>query len=156
MYESNQAKSHKTNGDARYHAVVPSTTIRHPYGLKAEVDIEPSHVSPGFPATQTVRIYVDKTCESINGYCRAAAANGWVTFNTQPHWTRFFNPQGGTRSFWTRRSLPPFTCLIALAEGILAPQEKPETVTVRLEASDDSNRPVFGVPDAVFKLAVEY
>lgn len=140
----------------RYYTLVPSRTIRHPYGLKAEIDIEPRNVTPGSPATQTVRIQVDKTCESISGWCHAEASNGWLTFDEQPNWNRFFDPQDGKRSLWTGRSLSPIRCIITLVVGILAPQQEPETVTVRLEARDDSERPVFGEQDAVIKVTIGY
>jgi len=139
----------------RYHAAVPGRTIRHPYGLKAEVDIQPRSVSRSSPATQTVRIQVDKTCESISGWCHASTAKHWVTFDAEPEWDRFFDPQRGTSSLWRKRRLPPITCMIAIAAGIIAPQRDPETVIVQLEARDDSNRAVFGVPKAIILLTVE-
>src|SRR5581483_6836176 len=106
-------------------------------------------------ATQTVRIYVDKTCESITGWCRASAAKNWVTFDSGSRWDRFFDPQEGENSLWRKRRLPVISCVVALVVGTLVPQAEPETVVVRLEASDDSSRSVFGIPDAEINLRVE-
>lgn len=139
----------------RYYAAVPGRTIRHPYGLKAEVDIQPRNIGPHSSATQTIRIQADKTCESIRAWCRASTANGWVTFDTMPRFDRFFDPREGVRSLWRKRNLPPVLCEIELAAGTVVPQQDPETVTVQLEARDDSDRPVFGVPNAVINLIVK-
>jgi hypothetical protein len=65
-----------------------------------------------------------------------------------------FDPTEATGSRWGKRNLPPIECVIALADEAVIPEQGRETVTVKLEASDDSNRPVFGEPSAVINLMV--
>ena len=123
----------------RYHTAVPSRVIFNEYGLRAEVNIDPHSVAQASHATQTVRVQVGKTCESIAGWCHASAANGWVTFDAEPRWDRFLNLADPTKSRWGKWTLGPMVCLIHLAAGIATPQHEPETVTVKLEARDISN-----------------
>lgn len=139
---------------------MPSRTIRHPLGLKAEVDIQPRSVSDRATATQTVRISVDKTSEAVLGRCYADAANAWVTFDDEPRFNHPFDPEVGSRSLFGKRNLPLVTCRIALVTGISIPQPNPETVTVRLEARDPSARTqaLFNPPDldAVIDLMIDW
>lgn len=129
--------------------------ILNPLGLKAEVDIQPRHVGPHSTATQTVRVQVDKTCESIAARCRASSADGWVTFDSEPQWDRVFDPQDGPRPHWRRRSLLTIECVVARASKKLVSGGSSETVTVQLEARDRSNRSVIGEPDAIIDLMVK-
>jgi hypothetical protein len=121
---------------------VPGRTIRHPLGLRAEVDIQPRVVGRHTTAQQMVRIRVDKTSESVLGRYYADAANGWVTFDGQPGFDRPFDPEVGSKSLWGKRDLPPITCTIAVARGVPVPQQEPETVIVQLSARARSDRTV--------------
>jgi hypothetical protein len=135
---------------------VPSRTIFHPYGLKAEVDIQPRRVAQHSSPEQTVRIQVYKTCESIEGWCHASATNGWITFDVdaKPRWDHFLDLDDPARSRWRKWTLGPVACLIALAAGVAVPQQEPETVTVKLEVRDVSGKQVFSASNAVINLTV--
>lgn len=138
----------------RYHAVVPSRTIFHPYGVKAEVDIQPRQLAEDSSAKQTVHIQVYKTCESMEGWCHASAVNGWMTFDAKQRWDHFLDLDDARRSRWGKWTLGPIVCLIALAAGIAVPQQEPETVTVKLEVRDASGKQVFSASDALINLTV--
>ena len=127
-------------------------TIYHPYGLKAEVDITPRRIAGIATATQTVRIGVDKTCEAVEGWCRAYSANDLITFDDQSRFEGFFDPHGdGTKSHFRKKALDPVTCTVALKPGVRIGHEK---VTVRLVVTDDTKRLVFGDPDVVIVLTL--
>ena len=120
---------------------MPSVTYRHPYGLKAEIDIQPRTVGASSPAQQTVRIEVAKTCESITAWCCGSSSNDWVMFDSQLRWRLWFDPQESTRSRFRAWTLPLIECVIALAPGIATPKDDPESVTVWIEVKADGELP---------------
>ena len=135
---------------------MPERTILHPLGFKAVVDIQPRVVDHGSTARQTIRIKVYKTSESVLGRCYAEGAKKWVTFDGEPEFRRSFDPEGGVRTLWHNRDLPPVTCTVAVADETSVPQQEPETVTVQISARARSDRSadIFGANAAVIDLTV--